>query len=108
MLSLQRSFADQGHPTGRSLDQCEKWLPFFDDIRCELRRVDRAGRDEQDVAGLERRRRSALDLILQRAFEDMDNLFARMPVLAKRHSRVELDAHLDDLASWDAEIVPLE
>ena len=31
-----------------------------------------------------------------------------MPVLAERHSRVEVDAHLDDLASGDAEIVPLE
>ena len=43
-----------------------------------LRRVDRSGRDEQDVAGLERHRRLALDLILQQAFEDIDDLFARM------------------------------
>ena len=32
-------------------------------------RVDRSGRDEQDLAGLERYRWLALDLILQRAFE---------------------------------------
>src|SRR5215213_8517863 len=73
-----------------------------------LRRVDRAGRDEQEVAGLERHRRLALDLILQRAFEDIDDLFARMRVLAERRSRVEVDAHLDDLASGNAEIVPLK
>jgi hypothetical protein len=31
-----------------------------------------------------------------------------MRVLGKRHSRREFDTHLDDLASRDAEIVPLE
>ena len=106
-----------GSLTGRSLDQHDERLPFFDDIRGELRavaaadvlrRVDRSGRDEQDVAGLERHRRLALDLILQRAFEDIDDLFARMRVPGERHSRREVDAHLDDLASGDAEIVPLE
>src|SRR5712691_10831137 len=100
-----------------SLDHHDERLPFFDDIRGELRpgaaadvlgRVDRSGRDEQDVAGLERHRRLALDLILQRAFEDIDDLFARMPVLVERHARVELYARLDDLASGEAEIVPLE
>jgi hypothetical protein len=29
-------------------------------------------------------------------------------VLAERRSGIEVDAHLDDLASEDAEIVPLE
>src|SRR5271157_4179775 len=100
-----------------SLDHHDERLPFFDDIRGELhpvatadvfRRVNRSGRDEQDVVGLERHRRLALDLILQRAFEDIDDLFARMPVLGELHSRVELHARLDDLASGDAEIVPLE
>ena len=51
-----------------SLDQHDERLPFFDDIRGELRRVagayvlhrvDRFGRDEQDVAGVESRRRLA-------------------------------------------------
>src|ERR1700738_5046243 len=70
--------------------------------------MDRSGRDEQDVAGLARYRRLALDLILQRAFEDIDDLFARMPVLPELSSRVEPHARLDDLASGDAEIVPLE
>jgi hypothetical protein len=70
--------------------------------------VDRPGRDEQDVAGLERHRRLALHLILQRAFEDIDDLFARMRVLGGRIARFELDARLDDLASGDAQIAPLE
>jgi hypothetical protein len=49
-----------------------------------------------------------LDLILQRTFEYVCNLFARVPVPAKRRFRIELDPHLDDLTSGDAEIVPLE
>src|SRR4029077_1850645 len=52
--------------TRRSFHQREERFPFFDDIRGELRRtaaagvagrVDRSGRDEQDVAGPERYRR---------------------------------------------------
>jgi hypothetical protein len=45
--------------------------------------VDRSGWDEQDVAGLERHRRLARNLILHQAFEDMDDLFARMRVLGE-------------------------
>ena len=70
--------------------------------------MDRPGRNEQDVASRERHRRRALDLIHQRAFEDIDDLFARMRVPGGRQSRRDVDAHLDDLASGDAEIVPLE
>jgi hypothetical protein len=70
--------------------------------------VDRPCRDEQDIAGLERRRRLALDLILQRTREDVDDLFARMPVSAECCCRVELDAHLYDLAARYAQIVALE
>ena len=56
------SLAGAGRPlasAGRSLDHREERLPFFDDIRGELRpvaaadvlrRVDRSGRDEQDCA----------------------------------------------------------
>src|SRR5262249_29449612 len=102
---------------GASLDQLEERHTFLDDIRGELRgvdaadvlrRVDRSGRDEQDVAGLKRHRRPALDLIFQQAFDDINDLFARMPVPAERHSRGEIYAHLDDLASRGAEIVSLE
>jgi hypothetical protein len=70
--------------------------------------VDRSGRNEQDLAGLEGHRRLALHRVFPRTFEDIDDLFARMRVLGKRHSRREFDTHLDDLASRDAEIVPLE
>jgi len=61
--------------------------------------VDRAGRDEQDVAGLERHSWPSFDLILQRALQDIDDLFARMGVPGGDISRVEVDAYLDDLAS---------
>jgi hypothetical protein len=70
--------------------------------------VDCSGLDEQDVAGLERNRRLVLDLVLERALENIDDLFARMPVLGERRSRFDLHAHLEDLASRDAEIMPLE
>ena len=43
-----------------------------------------------------------------RPFENIDDLFTRMRVPGGRHPRVEFDDRLDDLASWDAEIVPLE
>src|SRR5215471_15441690 len=70
--------------------------------------MDRSGRDEQDLASLERHWWLALDLVFQRSLDDVDDLFAGMSVLGKCHSRVDVDAHLDDLASGDAEIVPLE
>src|SRR5688572_1620014 len=63
---------------GGHLTQHDERLPFFDDIRGELRRVaaadvlhrvDLSGRDEQDVAGLERHRRLALQLILEQPFD---------------------------------------
>src|SRR5712671_7437184 len=101
----------------RSLHQGEERLSFFDDIGGELargvatdvlRRMDGSGRDEEHVAGLERHRRLSLDLIFQRAGEDIDDLFARMRVVAEGHSRVEVDAYLDGLASGDTEIVPLQ
>src|ERR687898_1629632 len=100
-----------------SLDQHDEWLPFFDDIRGELRRVagayvlhrvDRFGPDEKDPARLERRPWLVLDLILQRAFQDIDDLFARMGVLEGWRLRANVHAVLDDFAPGYAEIVLLE
>jgi hypothetical protein len=104
-------------PRCERLRRAAERLAFLDNIRGELgavaaadvlRRVDRAGRDEQHVAGLERHRRLALDLVLQRALDDIDDLFARMRMVGESHSGVEVDAHLDRLASGRAEIVPLQ
>src|SRR5438094_316953 len=87
---------------GPSLGQHDERLPFFDNVRGELRRVaagdvlylvDRSGRDEQDLAGLERHRRLALQPILQQAFDGIDDLFARMVVRGGHHLRGEIDAH---------------
>ena len=89
--------------TRRSLDQHDERLAFFDDIRGELRRVagayvlhrvDRFGRDEQDLARDERRRRLAFDLVLLRPFEDVDELLARMLMPDKRRLRADVDAVL--------------
>src|SRR4029453_7311130 len=86
-----------------SLHQSEKRLAFFDDVGGELTagaaadvpgRMDRSGRNEEDIAGLERHRRLVADLIFERAFEDIDDLFAGMRVLAERHARGEVDADL--------------
>ena len=70
--------------------------------------MDRTVRDEQYVAGLERHRRLAVDLILQQAFDDVDDLFARMAVRGKCNPWGEINAHLNDLAPRGAEIVLLE
>jgi len=39
------------------------------------------------------------------AFDDVDDLFARMFVLRSRYARVEIDACLDLLPAWKAEII---
>ena len=115
------------HPTARTTcrsprraitDVGQERFPLFDDIRGQLRsfpaadvprRVDLSGRDEEDIARLERHRRLSLDLVLQRRpFENIDDLFTGMRVPGGRHPRVEFDDRLNDLASGDAEIVPLE
>src|SRR5882672_6220978 len=70
--------------------------------------MDRSGWNEEDVAHLERDRRLPLDLILERALEDINDFFARMGVLAEGDSRSKVDAPLDGLASGDAEIVLLQ
>src|SRR5687768_6095216 len=55
-----------------------------------------------------RPRRLAFDLILQRPFQNVDDLFARMGVLDQRRFRADVDARLDHLASGDVEVVLLE
>jgi hypothetical protein len=70
--------------------------------------VDRSSRDKQDVAGLERHGRLALDFIFQRTFKHIDDLLARMGVPRSGRSRIEVNAHLDRFAPRSAEIVPLQ
>src|SRR5262245_58562550 len=100
-----------------SVDDDEERLPFLDDVGGELRRVpvadvphrvNRLGRHHQRFTGVVRLRRLPVDLILERAFEDVDDLLARMLVPDRRRFRAELDAVLDHMASWDGEIVLLQ
>ena len=49
----------------------------------------------------------AVDLILERAIEDIGDFVARMRVPAERRSWGEINAHLHDLASGASEIVPM-
>jgi hypothetical protein len=78
-----------------SVDDDEERLPLPD----VPHRVNRLGRHHQDFAVVVRLRRLSVDLILERAFEDVDDLLARMLVPHGRRFRGELDAVLDDLAS---------
>ena len=84
--------------------------PTLRHCRCRhtFRRMDGFGRNEQDLAGLECDRRSSFDLILECALDDIDDLFARVPVPAERCARGEIDTHLDDFPTGRTQIVPLE
>ena len=105
-------------PAGRAaLGQREERLAFLDDIGGEDRpgasadvphRVNRSSRDGQGVTGVERPRRLAFDLILQRPFKDIDDLFTRMSVLDCWRVRVDVYARLNDLTPGDAQILPLQ
>jgi hypothetical protein len=70
--------------------------------------MDRASWNKEDIACPERYRRLSLDLILKRAFQDVDDLFARMRMSAESRSRLEVDAHLDGFASSRSKVVPLQ
>jgi hypothetical protein len=70
--------------------------------------VNHSSRDSQGLADVEGLCRLAFDLILQRPFEDVDDLFTRMRVLDQWRFRADVDARLDHLASWDAEILLLQ
>jgi hypothetical protein len=89
----------------------------FDDVRGEFgrvaasdipHRVDHPARDGQRVTGVACPRRLALDLVPQRPFEDVDDLFTRMGVPDRCRFGAYVDALLDDLSSGRAEIVLLQ
>jgi hypothetical protein len=62
-------------------------------------RVDRIRRHGEYVALVERRRRHAVDLVLQGAFDDVDDLLAGMGVPDEGRFGRDVDPALDDLAS---------
>jgi hypothetical protein len=79
-----------------SVDEDKKRLPLLDEIRGEFRRVAAAdvpqrvnslSRHHQNFAGAVRLRRLTVDPILERAFEDVDDLLARMLVPDRRRVR---------------------
>src|SRR5262249_32627048 len=92
--------AQRAGPAASSVDDGEKRLSFFDDIRGELRAfaaadvlccVDRSSRDEQNVAGFERHRRLSLDVVLQRTLKDVDDLFAGVCMPGRHNAGLEFD-----------------
>jgi hypothetical protein len=70
--------------------------------------VGHSGRDEQHVAGLERHRWVVGELIFERAFEHVNDLFAGVTMSRKRRSRGEVDARLEGLSSRDSEVMALK
>src|SRR5215472_3677695 len=105
------------HRSWASVGSREERLAFLDDIGGELRPaagadvlrlVDLPGRDEVDVSRLECHRLLPVDLVLERALEHVDDLFARMRVPGRRLARQDVDDHLDGFAPGDAQVVPLE
>jgi len=71
-------------------------------------RVDDPGRDGQGLAGLVHLRRLAVDLVLQRACQHVDDLLARMGVPDRGRARLDVDARLDHLASGHGKVVALQ
>ena len=71
-------------------------------------RVDPLGRNHQRLAGTVGLRSHAVDRIFQLAFQDVDDLFIRMPVPKRRDFRAKLDAVLDHHAPGDAQVVLLK
>src|SRR5262245_31833659 len=70
--------------------------------------MDHSIRNEQHLTGFKRHWWLAVELILQRSFDDIDNLFSRMRVSRGHHARGNIDARLDHLASSYAKIVSLQ
>jgi hypothetical protein len=70
--------------------------------------VDPLGGDGQRVACAVCLGADPIDRVLQLAFQDVDDLFTRMPVPKRRRLRAKLDAVLDDHASGDTEVVLLQ
>jgi hypothetical protein len=100
-----------------SFDEHEQWLALLDDVGGKLgrvaaadvaHRVDRLGRDQEDLAGIERRGLAAVDGLLERALQDVDDLLARVLVPGRWRVGSDIDAILNDLAAGNAQIVALE
>jgi hypothetical protein len=71
-------------------------------------RVDYPSRDGQGPARVVHLRRLAVDLVLQRAFQDVDDLLTRMEVPDRGRVRLDVDARLDHLASGHGKVVALQ
>src|SRR5215471_13004385 len=100
-----------------SRDHRDERLPFLDDVSRELRctglayvfrRMGHPGRNHEDVSGLVGCSWLAFQLIFNCALEHVDDFFARMRVLWRDISGIEIDPHLDHLAPGGAEIVLLQ
>src|SRR6202012_3174572 len=100
-----------------SLHKLDQRFAFLDDVSGKfacgrvadvLRRMRRAGRNEEDVTGLQRGRRLAFELIFQRAREHVDDLLAGMAMAGERHAWLDIDARLNGLMSGNAEVLALQ
>ena len=103
---------------GHLLGHGEERLALFHDVGGECAgagagagvayRVGYPGRDGQGLAGVVHLGGLAVDLVLQRAFQDVDDLLTRMGVPDRGRVRLDVDARLDHLASGDGKVVALQ
>src|ERR1700722_19356573 len=102
---------------GRLLGRGEERLAPFRDVGRECGadagagvtyRVDDPGRDGQGLAGVVHLGGLAVDLIFQRACQDVDDFLTRMGVPDRGRVRLHVDAGTDSLASGDGKVVALQ
>src|SRR5580700_7411917 len=102
---------------GRLLGHGEERLALFHDVGGECGagagagvayRVDYPGRYGQGLAGVVHLGGLAVDLVLQRACQDVDDLLTRMGVPDRGRARLDVDARLDHLASGNGKVVALQ
>src|SRR6478672_12026296 len=98
---------------GGSVGEDDERLALLDHVGRELGSVAANGvnglrRDHQGFAGAIGAGLLAVDLVLERALDDIDDLLAWMPVPDGLRLRADLDAVLDHFAPCSAQIVVLK
>src|SRR5687767_2736714 len=118
-ISLGSAFCRlRGLQASRSLTcQHQQRLIFLHDVGCKfccvaaadiLRRMKYSRRYKQYIPRLERNRWLSLHLVLERAFDHIDDLFTRVSVHAKCFPFRKVDAYLPGFLSFGAQIVTLQ
>jgi hypothetical protein len=73
-----------------------------------LRRMYHPGRDKQHIPRLQPHRCPTFQIIFHHTLQHIDDLFTRMLMRRRRHSRIDIHPHLYSFPPRDAEIMTLE